>query len=142
MLDPGQECYQRICSSYHTAELWELIHDWDHKIFGKRDGTVWAIVDPEDFEWANKWSWGYASGPSGKVYIMRRTGNALQRSGGFITRIPHRQKSLYLHRELCRRVHGEPPTPEHKVAGHLNGNSLDCTRKNLKWQTYSENNQR
>jgi hypothetical protein len=78
-----------------------------------------TIVDDEDFEWLNQWSWyfntnGYAQR---KVYVR---GN----------------KSLdeiwFMHRMVAE-------TPEGMDTDHINGNKLDNRRKNLRIVTRSQN---
>ena len=46
---------------------------------------------------------------------------------------------IWLHKEILRRV-GPPPSPAHTVGDHMNGNSLDNRRSNLRWATVTENN--
>jgi hypothetical protein len=111
-----------------------------YRIYGRIDQSLWAIVDPEDFEFFSQWKWSYASGPGGKFYIMRRSGNAMKIVDGFSMRMPGKQRSIYLHREVMARTGIVQPSPKHKLVDHRNGNSLDCRRSNLRWATVSQNN--
>lgn len=46
-------------------------------------------------------------------------------------------KVYYLHHSVCARAHGPRPSPEH-VCEALNGDSLDCRSKNLRWVLKNE----
>ena len=89
-----------------------------------------ALIDEEDFVWAQQWLW--TSTPNStrsKFYATRNTREAGTR----------RQIKVYLHKEVLRRFEPEPPTPQHTICDHKNGDSLDCRRANLRWATPSEN---
>lgn len=44
----------------------------------------------------------------------------------------------WLHRTVTERAYGPPPSLLH-VSDHLDGNSLNCKRSNLRWATLSQN---
>lgn len=93
-----------------------------------------AIVSEEDFQWASQWKWQAHKNKSGKIYARRNT------------TFKGRGVSVFLHKEICLRSRGLPPSPSHIVADHCNGNSLDCRRKTyygwqLRWATPRENRQ-
>lgn len=49
-----------------------------------------------------------------------------------------RYGSQWLHRVVTERAYGPPPSILH-VSDHLDGNSLNCKRNNLRWATLSQN---
>jgi hypothetical protein len=95
----------------------------------KAGAAVLTEVDQCDYLWAVQWRWRFRYDKNGrKPYAMRNT----HRDGRAVT--------LYLHKEICRRQHGDPPSPAHVIADHVNGQSTDNRRANLRWATPSENN--
>jgi hypothetical protein len=96
-----------------------------------------AIVDRVDYEWAlavgsGLWCHTYGSGE-----MCPETG-VMQRPDGMYARKTVGGRTLFLHREICRRAHGEPPLDNY-MADHHNGHTLDCRRVNLSWATRSQN---
>ena len=75
-----------------------------------------AIVDDEDFDWLSQYKWVYHKG-----YAVRSA-----------TISKGRRKHVYMHRLINN-------TPEGKLTDHINGNSLDNRRKNLRSATNAEN---
>lgn len=47
-------------------------------------------------------------------------------------------KSVHVHRMVCEKIHGAPPTPKHETA-HSCGNSLCVNYRHLRWATHEEN---
>lgn len=91
---------------------------------------VFCVVSFDDFVWASQWAWYPKPSKNGKKLYACRS-----------ARISGRYFSVYLHKEICFRATGMPPSPRHIIADHMNGNSLDCRRSNLRWATPSENRQ-
>jgi hypothetical protein len=79
-----------------------------------------AIVDKEDFEQMRKFKW-FASGPEKYPYGVR----AIYPGEG-------RKITLYMHREIMK-------APRGLVVDHINGNTLDNRRVNLRLATKRQN---
>lgn len=82
-----------------------------------------ALVDEEDYERLKRFKWCVCSNTYGKKYAVR----TLYKNGW--------SKQVYLHHEVL----GLISAPPGKVVDHINGNSLDCTRANLRICTYAQN---
>lgn len=138
-----RQIHDLITRSWERSADSHLVNEWPYRIYGRADASIWAIVDEEDYQWAQQWLWSYAMSPRGKIYIKRNTGNALvTKNRKIIGRIRGKQKSIYLHREIIKRAEMIPPSEDHKIGEHKDGNSLNCRRNNLEWITIGENNRR
>lgn len=94
----------------------------DYKTIAIHDycgGTVDVIVDAEDYDYLSQWSW-QRSSPKG---YARRT--IRKKGGGYTT--------LYMHRLLLGSI------DEDAVVDHINGNTLDNRKTNLRVCTQSDN---
>lgn len=105
--------------------------DWPPAVCLSDRFDLHALISPQDILWASKWKWGYkwAAGVKAakdNIYACRQM------------RLSGKKLNLWLHREICWRAHGAPPSERH-MADHLNGDSLDCRRENLRWATPSQN---
>lgn len=87
-----------------------------------------CIIDEIDVPWIiqNNWNWGWHVNTRWKFYAKRNIG--AERS------------TVYLHREIMARADPRPLafTVDH-VVDHINGQSLDNRRSNLRWATDAEN---
>lgn len=105
----------------------------DHRIYGNDHGSVWASVSEEDYQWAIKWRWCPKRSPCGKLYLRRAVGENANNQ-----RL--RTYTLYLHVEILKRKGDEPASEHHNLVDHLDGDSLNCRRDNLRWATRVQNN--
>jgi hypothetical protein len=80
----------------------------------------YAMVDVEDFEWLNQYKWHCSHYDYAKRAVPNRSGKG------------RRQVSVYMHKLLC-------PVPEGKIADHVNRNSLDNRKENLRPATQKQN---
>lgn len=121
--------------------LWGPEPLWVPAISLSDNWDLCAMIDEEDYEWARQWRWGHTFGSGQAIRDKARfTG---QRSHDKIyakraTRISGRPVTLYLHVEITKRALGPAPSPKH-VSDHLDGDSLNCRRSNLRWATLSQN---
>lgn len=86
-----------------------------------------ALVDDEDFEWLNQLSWQAAWNPSSKGYYAQHTQH-LRIDGKRST------KSIGMHRLILN-------APKNKVVDHINHNTLDNRKENLRIVSFRQNRQ-
>lgn len=77
-----------------------------------------ALVDDDVYEWASQYKWCF-------MRVYRHYGYAA-RAG------TNPKRTIYLHREIARPVDG-------LVIDHINGDTLDCRRENLRLCTTKQN---
>jgi len=87
---------------------------------------VSTIVDDSDHEFLSRWAWYAMPNGSGKFYAVR----SARLSDGRLRGEP--QKLIFMHRILAA-------TPEGLVTDHINGDSLDNRRDNLRAVTHTHN---
>lgn len=80
----------------------------------------YALVDDEDFEWLNQWKW--TANYNGNWYAVRRI-----RNKGV-------QTTVYMHRLVL-----ELNTKDKRIVDHIDHNTLDNRKCNLRVATKSEN---
>jgi len=103
------------------------------RIYADDKGEFYALVSPEDYQWALQWRWSPKWSRGGnKVYLRRNV-----QIGPRANRI---QSNLFLHRAIMvERIRIDPPSPEHTIVDHVAGNGLNCQRSNLRWFTPKQN---
>lgn len=87
-----------------------------------KDYELACLVDPEDALFAasrGNWFVTHAHEPEAKRYAVRSEKGVL----------------LFLHKLILARSGVKPPSPRHTIGDHLDGNSLNNTRANLRWAT-------
>lgn len=93
-------------------------------------GEIFVVIDEEDFAWASQWRWQAKPSKNGKkIYACR------------CSSYQGRALSIYLHKQICLRAYGPPPSPSHIISDHKDGNTLNIQRRNLRWATPSQNRQ-
>lgn len=108
-------------------------------------------VDYVDYIYFTQWLWDvrgvkpYGTRKRKKtiLYAARSTavhvGGVGRKGRGVFGRGERVNVTLYLHIEIMKRTGIEPPTPEHVLVDHEDGQTLDCRRINLRWATHSMN---
>jgi hypothetical protein len=86
-----------------------------------------CLIDAEDEDWLRQWNWNYGwhVRTRWKLYAKRNIG--AERS------------TIYLARELM--LYRKPPASLDLVVDHINGQSLDNRKANLRWVTQEKNKQ-
>lgn len=92
------------------------------------------LLDWTDYQWAIRWRWAWVTSKQGlnrrhKVYGRRNTTRGVKGSNLWV----------WLHKEICEREHGPAPSLFHSIADHIDGDTLNCRRSNLRWATPAEN---
>lgn len=123
--------------TFHTSETAHLLDpnvllipdNHEHRIYADDRAELYVVVDAEDYPFFSRWRWDFRFNSTGKKLYLRRRRFFSQ----------YGCEWCWLHVEICRRHHGDPPTPAHTIADHWSGDSVDCRRDNLRWATLSMN---
>jgi hypothetical protein len=102
-----------------------------HLYLHERDTDLRTVVDEIDYEWAIRFLW--------------RLKKSSDRSRGkaqvpyVVTMLPRpvnpNRISTFLHKEICFRAYGPPPSPLHTIGDHEDGDTMNNRRGNLHWAT-------
>lgn len=96
------------------------------RVYLDRAAETYALLDPEDYKAFGGYMWSLSSDGRTKRYAR-----CIRTINGWRT-------PIYLHRMVMLAA-AKPPSPKHTYVDHLNGNGLDCRRRNLRWATPREN---
>lgn len=110
-----------------NPDNWYCLLPYVYVFLHERDLDRYAIIDSEDWPWVQRHRWWRVGGQSGKWYAARHGLGSRETRG-----------NLFLHIEILNRYLGLAPEPG-MVGDHINGDSMDCRRRNLKWATKLEN---
>lgn len=92
-------------------------------------------VSPEDYEYLSQWSWSYKRSTrkhGENIYAKRSV--SIWENGVRVKTI-----SIYMHHVVLERMGIKPRTSRH-TADHINCDTLDNTRENLRWATRRQQN--
>jgi hypothetical protein len=120
-------------------EAWPISDGEPGRVYGTADLSVYALVDAIDYPWAVQWTWSVLRRPGRQPYLRRAQEAPTTRcpTSGIVIRSA--QRTVYLHVEIMKRTGIPPPCVEHKLVDHIDVDSLNCRRNNLRWATYSVN---
>lgn len=132
----------------HSFGQGEVLDDFDPRgwiISEERDDEVAYIslssrvdchvaLDRIDYLAARQWLWCHTFGSGVRTAFGQKSPDKIY------ARRTLRGGTIWLHRFVTERAYGPPPSPYH-VSDHLDGNSLNCRRENLRWATLSQNAQ-
>jgi hypothetical protein len=84
---------------------------------------IFTIVDDEDYKQLNKHKWSAYKAPNDKMYVMRTI---------VLNKKPYKTKIIMMHRVVNN-------TSKGKITDHINGDSLDNQKCNLRSCNHSQN---
>lgn len=125
----------------NPAEHWDLAwwHDFPdlgpHCLYAAYLDTLTPVyIDEVDYKWAVNLLW--------RLKISRHRSRGKTQKIYVVTNRPRPRASdsaVFLHKEICFRAHGAPPSPRHTIADHCDGDTMNNRRSNLRWATHKEN---
>ena len=107
------------------------------RIYGDERCEVVALVDRDDYSWASQWRWSPKWSRGGKKFYLRRTTQKVFQELGFNEHTGLRervrlQRTFFLHTGIMLRTGIQPPSPEHRLVDHIDGDAMNCQRHNLR----------
>jgi hypothetical protein len=101
-------------------------------IYAIEGGDLHVItLSREDVEWASQWRWKIKRSKNGKKLYPCRSQRVTS----------ERWTTVWLHKEICFRAHGRPPSKLHIIADHCDSETFNCQRPNMRWATPKMNRQ-
>lgn len=123
----------------------------EHRIYADEGLEHYCVVDAIDYPWCVQWAWSMLSRKrwekTGRFYLRRVITTFHAPDGekyenpetGYIVRNRHRTATnRMLHTEILLRMGAEKPTPEHNEGDHIDRQTWNCRRSNLRWATRRE----
>lgn len=134
----------------------------EFRIYGDDNAQTWGVVDEEDYHFLVQWKWGWTQPNSpnakrlrsdGKRYLFRRLEiqipSPYKAGGTYVNpetgwevrhRKPRLQQTLRMHTVIMLRTGITPPSPDHTIPDHIDGDERNYRRTNLRWATWGMNN--
>lgn len=129
---------------------WPAIWNEECRIYGSDDLSIYSVVDIDDYSFLSKWVWSPKISRGGKkVYLRRNIETAIEggcggyyvnpETGRYVRNRRRIQQTLFLHTVVMWRTGIIPPSKDHSLVDHLDGDGMNCRRNNLRWATHSMN---
>lgn len=93
-----------------------------------RDEVYYFKVDDDGLSYFTQWRWHWRYDKRGKKPYATRS-----------TQVDGKNRTLYLHVEIHKRRRKRRPSARHVLVDHIDGDTLNCTRDNLRWASHDQN---
>lgn len=112
---------------------WAQPQNHEFRLYLDDNAFEYVVLDEVDYHHFVQWRW-LVNKPHparvGKKRYATRTG---PREGTY-------RPKYYLHVEIMKRTGIQPPSPNHTLVDHRDGDEFNCRRSNLRWATVVLNN--